>query len=299
MPASSPSTSAIDLPVTLEHVDTSKLREAGELAHWHDVLEVVIATQGCLLCQTEQHTFTLNKGDLCFINRQRLHRLVGSSGDGNGTGLILLVSDAIIGNGQFHEAYIRPVMEDPDFSHVRILGHWQHAARIRDDVAAIEVLLRERPRAFELDIVAHSIRIFRLLYCALVEREEQADPVDADVALLKIMIEFIQKHYSDDLRLEDIARTANVGKSTCSRLFKHYTGHSPVSFLINYRLERAAELLRTTADLVSVIARECGFAQQSYFNRMFLRAYGTTPRAWRTVGSPVIQAAKVKPILAS
>lgn len=269
------------LPIVFEEEDARRLGEDGELSHWHDAVEVVRVTQGRLRCQTNEHTFELAKGDLCFINRRQLHRLI-ADGDAEGQGRTLVIDASLLSPApQIREAYVRPVLEDQAFSHVLLPGHQTGTARIRELVDDIELLMRERPRAWELEVAARCHQLFRELYCALAERGGAAGPVDTNAATVRLMIAHIREHFSEDVQLEDIARAGAVSKSTCSRLFKRYTGRSPINYLIDYRLETSAAQLRATNESIASIAAACGFSQQSYFTKMFRRAYGMSPRAWR------------------
>ena len=87
--------------------------------------------------------------------------------------------------------------------------------------------------------------------------------------------------YQGEISLDDIANSIAVSASTCTRLFKEYTNKTPIVFLNNYRLEKSAQLLRNTDDSIMNISFDCGFLQQSYFNRVFLREYGVTPKQYR------------------
>ena len=273
------------LPVTLTHTSSRELAPAGELAHWHEALEVVCVTQGCVQCQTNSDTFLLGKGDVCLINQKQLHRLIRAN-EAEGQSLTLTIGlGALMQAPEVLDAYVRPVLEDPTFSHILVHGAQGVAAQVREKVGAIERLLQERPVAFELELAALCHQVFRLLYEAFIARDEPAGPVDGNVALLERMIGCIQERFAENLQLEDIAQAGSVSKSTCSRLFKRYTGRSPIAYLIDYRLETGAALLRSTSEPIAAVARACGFSQQSYFNRMFLRAYRTTPRAYRNAGA--------------
>ena len=85
---------------------------------------------------------------------------------------------------------------------------------------------------------------------------------------------------------EDIANIGHVSISKCSKMFKKYVQMSPIDFLNNYRLEVSSKQLKETTKSISEIAQDCGFSQQSYFNRLFLRAYHCTPRQYRIDKSP-------------
>lgn len=270
-----------DLPVILERTDAAHMPAGGELAHWHDAVELVCVTRGRLRCQTNRETFLLSKGDVCFVNRQQVHHLIGA-GDAEGDCVTLVIDTSILAQSpRVFEAHVRPVLDDPAFAHVLLRASHERAERIRAHVADVELMLRERPHAFELEVMARCFQIFRQLSCALAERDAAPEPVDANLETLRRMMAHVQERFAEDLRLEDIAAAGSVSKSTCSRLFGRYTGRSPVAYLIDYRLEVAAARLRETDDSLAAVAHACGFSQQSYFNRMFLRAYGVTPGAYR------------------
>ena len=277
----------IDLPIEFEYEDARALGEMGELAHWHGAIEVVGVTRGRMRCQTNAHAFELEKGDLCFIARRQLHRLM-RDGETEGAARTLVVgTDVLVQNPAILDAYVRPVLENPAFEHMLLPGHREATARLRHEIDELEMLLAERPPAFELEAIARCHQIFRGLFLALSERGTGETEIDANLEVVRTMISFIREHSSENVQLEDIAAAARVSKSTCARLFKRYTGRSPVTYLIAYRLETAAAMLRQGSDPIGAIAHACGFSQQSYFTRMFLREFGVTPRAWRAGKSEV------------
>ena len=102
-----------------------------------------------------------------------------------------------------------------------------------------------------------------------------------DANIMKSMVDYIYEHYNESITLEDIAASADISRSKCSVLFHKYAETSPIDFLNAYRLEMAAGQLCNTGDTVASIAFACGFNQQSYFSRMFVREYGMTPKAYR------------------
>lgn len=59
------------------------------------------------------------------------------------------------------------------------------------------------------------------------------------------------------------------------------TGSSFVSYLNEYRLSEAAQLLRGSDKKILTVANETGFDSLSNFNRQFRQRYGVTPREYR------------------
>ena len=59
------------------------------------------------------------------------------------------------------------------------------------------------------------------------------------------------------------------------------TGQSPQEFLSNYRMVKAAELLKLTSLSIADIGSAIGYENQLHFSRAFKNIYGVSPREWR------------------
>jgi len=80
-----------------------------------------------------------------------------------------------------------------------------------------------------------------------------------------------------------IAREVGVGVGQLSRLFRRAMGCSIPQYRNRIRIERAAELLRTTDKSVTTVALDCGFTNLTHFHRVFSRTHGRSPTAYRAV----------------
>jgi AraC-like DNA-binding protein len=80
-------------------------------------------------------------------------------------------------------------------------------------------------------------------------------------------------------RIADLARYIGISQSALERRFKRVIGVSPKKFASLARLQRAAQLQATGADLTTV-AHESGYFDQSHFIKEFLRATGSAPSAF-------------------
>lgn len=103
---------------------------------------------------------------------------------------------------------------------------------------------------------------------------------------LKTVREFVEAKLTTQLSLEDLARETNLSPGHFSRLFKQSLGLSPHQYVLRSRIERAQRLLAETAKPVSVIAYECGFADQMHLTKVFRRLTGSTPAAFRKGNLP-------------
>lgn len=268
------------LPVVLEQREISGNQPHQELAHWHDMLELIQVKSGQIHCHVNGSDFLLKKGDICIINEEQVHRIYSNEETPCATNT-LTISPAMLQNIiDMYNKLILPVISDNDFTHIRMNGRNSHARMISDLMDEMMRLAYEQPVACELQAVALVAMILRQVY--LVYHEEPIErEYDEDLRLHKKMTTYIYEHYSEPISLDDIAASANISRSKCSVLFHQYAETSPIDFLNAYRLEMAASQLCNTNQTIASVAFACGFNQQSYFSRMFVREYGMTPKAYR------------------
>lgn len=95
---------------------------------------------------------------------------------------------------------------------------------------------------------------------------------------------YLDEHFTRVVRLSELARLAACTPATINRLFRQSIGLPPYEYLMQNRLRAAARHLRDDACSLADIAAETGFADQSHLQRMFKRAFGTTPKVYRNRG---------------
>ena len=88
-------------------------------------------------------------------------------------------------------------------------------------------------------------------------------------------------HIDGGVTLDDLARACDLSKRHFTRAFRQSTRMAPYQWLQYRRMEKAKQLLKTSFASLSVIALDCGFADQSHFTRTFSRLVGVTPGIWR------------------
>lgn len=98
----------------------------------------------------------------------------------------------------------------------------------------------------------------------------------ANVHLLKV-IAHIREHYSEILRMEDLARIAHMSQPTFFRRFRQLTLNSPLQYQKAIQLQQARYLLFTKYLSLSQVANEVGYTSQQQFTREYKRYFGVTP----------------------
>ncbi|MFD2599011.1 AraC family transcriptional regulator [Sphingobacterium corticis] len=80
---------------------------------------------------------------------------------------------------------------------------------------------------------------------------------------------------------EEIAEELNLSYSWFRKLFKQYTGFSPLQYQMEIKLEKAKELLSNTSKPIKTIAYELNFESISYFVTFFKSKTGMSPKIYR------------------
>ena len=93
---------------------------------------------------------------------------------------------------------------------------------------------------------------------------------------------FREQNFQNDITVEDIAEVCGLNRSYFGKIFKEAVGKSPQDFLLNYRMVKAAELLKLTKLSVGDISNAVGYDNQLHFSRAFKNIYGVSPKNWRT-----------------
>ena len=249
--------------------------------HWHDELEFVIITEGSVQARIAGKVFDLSDGDGYFSNSGILHTEILTTPSGHQHAMVF--SPEIVAGKQdlAWKTYVEPILGNRGLPFIRLSTSvpWQkEVLRLAD--SAWEIGAYEK-KDYPLH-VRHCIgQAFSLLVDHTAELETEShytEKMRRDELRIKKTLAFIEQNYDSALTIEDIADSANLGVSSCLRLFHSVLGTTPIRYLVKFRLQKAAEeLKRGEANSIAEIAYACGFSDASYFNRCFRKEYGKTP----------------------
>ena len=251
--------------------------------HWHEEFEYILAERGPLTVDVNKMRLTLHTGQGVFLNSGVLHAVEQAQGRG-----ALLHSGVfqprLIGGMDtiFWQKSIRPLLQ-PGAPAYFLLDEgvpWQRdvLACLRD---AWQGVAQEPPDYENRVRYALSSALWRLSgQCtgsgAKVSQQEQIA-----AARMKQMLRFVEEHYAEELTVERIAACAALSESACLRSFRQMLGITPIQYVKQFRVEKAAELLRSTRLRTGEIGAECGFADGSYFIKTFRELKHCTPKEYR------------------
>ena len=100
-------------------------------------------------------------------------------------------------------------------------------------------------------------------------------------------------HYFEPLSVADMATAAGLSAAPFSRQFNATFGESPHQYLLTRRLERAAELLRTTDWSIATVCFAVGAESVGSFTASFHRIYGLSPSSYRRRWPPAARLVRI------
>lgn len=258
---------ALDFPVRTGFSQLSVFPDYAADCHWHRDFEFLAALDAEIEYEVNGRRISLRQGDAVFVNSGRLHFGFSSA------------------RRECHYCYL--------VFHPSFLGDSPAVASAVDRLSA-----DEGPDCWLLtpDTAGHAIQRLRYICdhavpgnalaiqaaCAgLLEDVRRlagnaAAAPDPDWGLLRSMVGYIQLHYQEKIRLEDIAAAGAVCRSKCCALFRRKLKTTPMAYVTHHRLEKACAALREGVSVTDA-AFASGFQGLSYFCETFRKVYGVKP----------------------
>jgi YesN/AraC family two-component response regulator len=102
--------------------------------------------------------------------------------------------------------------------------------------------------------------------------------------IIRRIIVYIDEHYADVLKLEDLALRFCLNKYYLSHIFRTYTGFTLFEYILRKRIVEAQKLLKDTDLSIDVIYPQCGFTNKQYFYKVFKKIVNSSPTAFKKTG---------------
>jgi Transcriptional regulator containing an amidase domain and an AraC-type DNA-binding HTH domain len=253
--------------------------------HWHQEFEFCNVLKGRCRFSLPNQEFILHEGEAVFINAGRLHMVEKVSDKAEVLYHTQQFRKELLEGAEgsiFKSKYISPVLESSLMQGVLFKANDQKQQNL---IAGME----RAYQSYLLGDVGYELIIRNLiselwLYLLKEHKDELEPSVKRSVSLngrIKTMMTFVEFNYMNKIDVEDIGNSANVSKRECLRCFKLNLHMSPFSYLTDFRIRKATQLLLETKDSIITVSEACGFSSNSYFGKVFHRVMGCTPNEYR------------------
>lgn len=232
------------------------------MRHVHDAFEIYYMKEGHCTYYIGEHTYKVMPGDLILIPGNTSHRTT-YGGVAHSRQLVNCSYDYIPASvrerlaGLGHHYRNNKVISQIEEMFAKIEHEYSHA-----DVLSVEVL-----KCFTAELMF-----------VLLRHKNEHEMGKTENNFVTTVQEYIQNNYMNEVKLSSIAELLSVSQEHLSRLFKQETGIGFKDYLVQFRLQKAEEMLKhETGRAVSEVAYACGFNDGNYFSYKFKKAYGISP----------------------
>ncbi|MGI6006826.1 MAG: response regulator transcription factor [Ruminococcus sp.] len=123
------------------------------------------------------------------------------------------------------------------------------------------------------------LRTFRLMR-KYMEAELEASR-QIEIKPVKLVKAYIQEHYTEPIKLEELAELVGFNSAYLSTMFKKETGQTITEYILEVRMEQARELLKQKDIKINDIPEMIGLGDAKYFAKQFKKVSGLTPSQYR------------------
>lgn len=214
--------------------------------HNHSYAQIVIPLESYVYIQTEYEDFIIDDKSLGFIPPNCYHKYRSESGKKS---LIINIPEKMI--------------KKTDMDKFKLGSRILIDDRISILIKLINMEIHENPDSESVKY------LYFYLYDKIIERKESKS------------MEYINKHYNEDININQLASIEHYNVNYYSEWFKKQTGMCPRIYIQKLRIEKAKELLITTNYSISEISNQVGYDHSSSFCRVFKVLQNMSPTKYR------------------
>ncbi len=247
--------------------------------HWHEDLQFIYVIRGTICVKTLDEEEIISAGEGVFINKNLVH-MVEKMDSCKYKSFVFPDYFVSFYFGSPAARLTQSITENTGISLVVLYDSklWCHQAlSILRELAEIEE--GERSSLYPYEVLSRLSGLWLLTLKNITAPAHHPESITH--ARTRRFLQYIESHYQEEVTLDDLAASAGVSKSECLRCFKTTLQTTPYKYLMDYRLSKAARLLKETNLSVSEITIQTGFNSQSYFGKCFREKMNCTPSEYR------------------
>lgn len=247
--------------------------------HYHPEVELILIqeSQGTRIIGTSVETFMHN--DLVLIGKNLPHAFLHEdqqyeNAQRTPRALVIQFNENFLGND---------FLSLPDLKEVQLLlTKAKRGLCVSEGSKAVIISAMEKIlTASSIDRVILLLEILRTLTlpnaCRPLVAEEAVHHIGTDNARINTVLEYTYNNFDEHIRIEDVAKLANLTKESFCRYFKNHTRKTYMEFLTEYRINKACAMIRDNQKSIKEICYSCGFDSLSNFYYQFKKIVKLSP----------------------
>jgi len=251
--------------------------------HWHEELQFTLVISGQVHMKIGDQTHELETGQAIFINSGMLHITTYMSDDAKYVSINFPAKLlCFFSNSLMERKYVRPFVSNFALAALHFHNDISWHEEILDLLNKLyDEMKKSHYLGQEYQLSIYAVRIWQLVIGHVELSHQPESSWIKKQKRMQDMLSYIHDHYSEEIRLEDIAGVVHISIGECGRFFKNMLGTTPNEYLVEYRIKMSLEALTSTDVTVAEIANQVGFNHVSYFIQCFKKKTGITPKQYQ------------------
>lgn len=245
-------------------------------SHWHEEMEILYPLNGEADITVENKNYKLFNKNATVVDSCKIHSTFSQE-------------QAMLLRILIPKERLKNYMPDIMLYHIHCIPEeigtdkFEQYYRICELLAELTRLYMYDATAFRLSAEGMILQAAALLLRYFSTKDTQtsleADPLT--VERIRSVIRYVEKHYHENISLQDAASHIGISREYFCRIFKKNIGSSFLQYINDVRLSKIYSDLQTTSLPVAEIMEKNGITSQKQFNQSFKKRYGCTPSSVR------------------
>lgn len=265
----------------------------GTADHTHDYMQIWYVISGSCEHLINNKSHLLARGNLFILPPYITHRIKITEGETvkiigcefSANFINENISWTDLSSSLFDFAYIEPFLVSTESLLPRLQLTGRSQLKVEELMLDMLSEFEQENKYYEINLKAN---LLKLLCIVAREYDNQCNPEHHALFeryrdAINCAIKYIDDNYSAEIYIEEICKIAMMSQTYFSRLFKTITGKTFVEYINSLRINKAMQLLKDTEESITDICYLSGFNDAAYFNKVFKKENGLSPKQYRNV----------------
>lgn len=251
------------------------------LVHCHECLEINYVERGSGYYIIEQKSYPIQAGDIFIINNAERHMAVHGK---DFSILVMLFDSNFVWENPKDYDFLGPFFNRSSHFSNRIRNDNESYLELCEYIQKIVKEYVDKKNGWRMVVKATVMLFLAVLYRYYQNNNELGGDIKnfhKSYERIRPILDYVHEHFAEHIGLEELAKQVMLSKTYMCSYFKEIMKLTIFEYIEQVRINHGCMLLKTTEIPITEIALQSGFNSISYFNRVFKKILGISPRVYK------------------
>jgi AraC-type DNA-binding domain-containing proteins len=276
------------IPFKVYRIADSKV---STIEHTHDYMQIWYVQRGCCEHYANDRCHMLVKGNIFVLPPFAIHRIKIIPGEPiEIIGCEFLTDFASYhesmsdkGSGLFDFAYLEPFLVFMEVIRPRLQLTGKSQLKVEELMLEMYHEYCSENKYYEILIKSDLLKLLTIIAreYEVLEDSKSRELFERYREAITAAIRYVNEYFTSNIYIKDICKIAMMSQTYFTYLFKQITGFTFIRYVNNLRIGKAMEMLKEYNISITDICYAVGFNDIAYFNKVFKKETGLSPRQYR------------------